>query len=111
MRDVLIRADKIDSNYTFDYLKRSLVSFSNIKLVLSGVDNNTRNKLAVEYFENIKNSKFANKNPFFWLQYGIQTLEQKKYELADNYFDTALSFATKKDMMISIKLMLKKLEE
>ena len=96
MRDVLIRADKIDSNYTFDYLKRSLVSFSNIKLVLSGVDNNTRNKLAVEYFENIKNSKFANKNPFFWLQYGIQTLEQKKYELADNYFDTALSFATKK---------------
>ena len=30
------------------------------------------------------------------LQYGSQTLEQKKYELADNYFDTALSFATKK---------------
>ena len=96
MRGVLIRADKIDSRSTYEYLKRSLVSFSNLKLILIGIDDSTRNRLSVEYFESIKNSNFASKNPFFWLQYGIQTLEQKNYELADKYFDTALSFASKK---------------
>lgn len=96
MVQMLKTADSIDSRQTYEYFKRQIVSFSNLKLILSGVKETDLNQLAVEYFESIRNEKFTNDNPFFWLQYGIQKLDEKEYQLADIFLDNALSYADKR---------------
>lgn len=98
METMLKIADKIDTNKTYEYLKKQLVSFSNFRLIVGDVGNDQMNELAVRYFENIRNSNFCKENPFFWLQYGIQRLNAKDYDLADSFFDNALSFADKRGL-------------
>ena len=89
------KADRIDSKKTYNYFKREMVSFSNFRLILSDVEENQLNDLAVAYYESIRNLKFTKNNPFFWLQYGIQKLNEKEYEVSDIFFDNALSYAGK----------------
>lgn len=96
MKETLKVADRIDSKKTYEYLKRSLVSFSNFKLIIGNINETELNTMAVDYFEGIKNINFTKKNPFFWLQYGIQKLDDKNYILADIFFDNALSYADKR---------------
>ena len=55
MEKMLKTADSIDSRNTYEYFKRQIVSFSNLKLILTGVKEDEVNQLAVEYFENIRN--------------------------------------------------------
>lgn len=96
MEKMLKTADSIDSRNTYEYFKRQIVSFSNLKLILTGVKEDEVNQLAVEYFENIRNERFTKENPFFWLQYGIQKIDEKKYQIADVFLDNALSYADKR---------------
>lgn len=93
---LLKTADKIDAKKTYEYLKKALVSFSNFKLIMSGVRDEDLNNFAGYYYDEIKNIKFTKENPFFWLQYGIQKLNEKDYELANIFFDNALGHADKK---------------
>ena len=93
---MLKTADSIDSRNTYEYFKRQIVSFSNLKLILTGVKEDEVNQLAVEYFENIRNERFTKENPFFWLQYGIQKIDEKKYQIADVFLANALSYADKR---------------
>lgn len=96
MEKMLKTADSIDSRNTYEYFKRQIVSFSNLKLILTGVKEDEVNQLAVEYFENIRNESFTKENPFFWLQYGIQKIDEKKYPIADVFLNNALSYADKR---------------
>lgn len=96
MEKMLKTADSIDSRNTYEYFKRQIVSFSNLKLILTGVKEDEVNQLAVEYFENIRNERFTKENPFFWLQYGIQKIDEKKYQIADVFLNNALSYADKR---------------
>lgn len=96
MEKMLKTADSIDSRNTYEYFKRQIVSFSNLKLILTGVKEDEVNQLAVEYFENIRNERFTKENPFFWLQYGIQKIDEKKYPIADVFLNNALSYADKR---------------
>ena len=95
MEKMIKKADRIDSKKTYNYFKREMVSFSNFRLILSDVEENQLNDLAVAYYESIRNLKFTKNNPFFWLQYGIQKLNEKEYEVSDIFFDNALSYAGK----------------
>lgn len=96
MEKMLKTADSIDSRNTYEYFKRQIVSFSNLKLILTGVKEDEVNQLSVEYFENIRNERFTKENPFFWLQYGIQKIDEKKYPIADVFLNNALSYADKR---------------
>jgi len=97
METMFRQADRIDETKTYEYLKRELVSFSNFKLIIGNkVEASILDELALSYFENIRNVKFAKENPFFWLQYGIQRLNAKEYQMADKFFDNALGLADKK---------------
>lgn len=90
---VLANAIKFDKEKKYEYLKRMIISFSNFKLLNEDLDRDELNRLAVTYYENIQNYPFTKQNPFFWLQFGIQRLDEKRYDLADRYFDNALSYA------------------
>ena len=95
---VLLKAGELDYDDTYLYLKRAIISFSNFKLLNREVSTEELNRLAVEYYETIQNYKFTKENQFFWLQFGIQRLEEKNYILADKYFDNALNYASSKGM-------------
>lgn len=98
MIKLFIKSDSIDTKKTYYYFKRQMVSFSNISLLFSGLGSDELNNQAVKYYEAIVNTKFAKNNPFFWLQYGIQKLNEKEYDIADRFFDNGLSFAKKRGM-------------
>ena len=55
---LLKTADKIDAKKTYEYLKKALVSFSNFKLIMSGVRDEDLNNFAGYYYDEIKNIKF-----------------------------------------------------
>lgn len=106
--DMLKQANNLDSGLNFykenstklkekyNYLKRQIISFSNFRMLNQGIGEDELNNLAVRYYEYIQNDKFAKENPFFWLQFGIQRLNEENYFLADKYFENALSYAGKK---------------
>lgn len=69
---------------------RELQAFSNIQFMLP--EKNKR-PLLIRYYENLKNTPTAVKNPFFWLQYAIARLSFGDFENAGHYFDTSYSLA------------------
>jgi hypothetical protein len=96
MVNLFLRANDLNINNKYDYFCRELVSFSNFKILFSGRDDKIVNNYSLEYYESIKNTSFAKKNHFFWLQFAIQKLEQKDYNAAGVYFKNAYSLASSK---------------
>lgn len=79
--------------------RRFLVSRSNIELVFSSKKKlTTQDEQAIfNYYDSIKNLPTATDNPFFWLQFGITTLNLKDYSLTKIYFGNAYANAEKLD--------------
>lgn len=82
------------NNYT---KLRSIISHSRLQKLFNTTEHNDFRKLVIQFFEEVKNLKYSQKNPFFWLQYAIARLEIRDYKVADQYFNTAYSFADKLD--------------
>ena len=95
---VLKRADEIEYHNNFYYTKRTIISFSNFRLLNQNIPKEKLNDLALEYYETIQNYSFTKRNQFFWLQFGIQRLNAKQYDLANKYFDNALNYARENGM-------------
>ena len=95
---VLKQADEIEYQNNFYYIKRIIISFSNFKLLNQNILEEELNDLALEYYETIQNYSFTKRNQFFWLQFGIQRLNAKQYDLANKYFDNALNYARENGM-------------
>lgn len=96
MKKIYLKANQLNINNRYDYLCRELVSFSNFKILFSNRDSREIINYSLEYFESIKNTEFAKRNHFFWLQYAIQKLEQPDFITAGVYFKNAYSLAEKK---------------
>ncbi|WP_437920015.1 SIR2 family protein [Sphingobacterium sp. LRF_L2] len=92
---VFLKLDKrsIDKN-NYQILK-SLVSFSRLQSIFNLHENNHFRSVVLNFYEEIKGTRFAIKNPFFWLQYAIARLSAREYLIADKYFNTAYSYANK----------------
>lgn len=76
---------------------KSIVSHSRLQKLFNTRENNDFRKLVIQFFEEIKNLDYSRRNPFFWLQYAMARLEIRDYKVADQYFDTAYSWAKKID--------------
>lgn len=72
---------------------KSIVSFSRLQSLFNLNENPKLKPIILNFFEEIKNTYFAKKNPFFWLQYAIARLSTRDYPISDLYFKTAYSFA------------------
>ncbi|MEY8378837.1 SIR2 family protein [Lachnospiraceae bacterium 56-18] len=77
--------------------RKYLVSRSNIRLIFSPNKKLTdeEERKIFKYFDSIKNLPTATDNPFFWLQFGITSLNLKKYEIAKIHFDNAYANVNK----------------
>lgn len=74
---------------------RSIISHSRLQKLFNTVEHNQFRRLVIQFFEEVKNLNYSAKNPFFWLQYAIARLEIRDYPVADQFFNTAYSFADK----------------
>ncbi len=77
--------------------RRYLVSRSNIKLIFSGNKklNAEEERKVFSYYDSIKNLPTATDNPFFWLQFGITSLNLAEYDIAKIYFENAYANVNK----------------
>lgn len=76
------------------HIIKSIVSFSRLQGIFNLSENPKFKPIILNFFEEIKNTGFAHKNPFFWLQYAIARLSTRDYTISDTYFQTAYSLAT-----------------
>lgn len=93
---VMEAADRKECNNKYFNMKRLLISFSNLRLIFKdsrlGIADNV-----IKYYEGVKNLNFNKKNPFFWLQYAIATLEIKDFKQVKTYLNNAYAYAEEID--------------
>lgn len=89
MKKVFLAADN-KSGRTYIELQKSMISHSQF-LFLSSTSDKRDNFIQIENFYNdIRNTKFAKHNPFFWEQFASAYIDMKKYDLVKKCVDTAL---------------------
>lgn len=81
-------------------IKRQLISISNIselfyksKLGLKAISDDDLQDEILDYFGEISDVAYYQKNQFFWLQYAMACMDLKKYEMAENHFKLAYEYA------------------
>ncbi len=88
---------KLDQRRSFDknnhLILKSLVSFSRLQSIFNLDENSHFKAVVLNFYEDVKSTSFAAKNPFFWLQYAIARLSSRDYLIADKYFEAAYSYA------------------
>lgn len=77
--------------------RKYLISRSNIKLVFSSKKSLSKEEEMeiFSYYDSIKNMTTATDNPFFWLQFGITSLNLEAYDTARIHFENAYANADK----------------
>ena len=90
------RLDNRRDDKNIKIILKEVISFSNLQRILQK-DTNEYKFNILRFFEEIRNMKHCQSNPHYWLQYAIARLSEREYDLADSYFKTAYSFASKID--------------
>lgn len=90
-------SDNDEWNRKYMTQRKFLISRSNIKLVFSTQKSLSREeeKEIFSYYDSIKNLTTATDNPFFWLQFGITSLNLEAYDIARIHFENAYANADK----------------
>lgn len=88
---MFLRAETLEGR-NYEFFMRSVMTYSALQKMLprSGLES-----AVVSFYEEIQNTKFAKKNPHYWLQYAIarMALEDNGLEHVEAYFKSAYAFA------------------
>ena len=82
------------SSVKYDSIFRNLMRFSNIQQILP---EEGRKAGIMKYYESIKTLYRCRVHPLFWLQYAIASIVIKDLYRAEKYFNSAYSYAEKKN--------------
>ncbi len=85
---IMKKLDKIASSRKLMDLQFTLISFSNIELLL-GSSTTARENL-IRYYEHIKNLNYCSNSLFFWIQYANARISQNDFEQANICLNNAL---------------------
>ncbi|MBI5102331.1 MAG: SIR2 family protein [Nitrospirae bacterium] len=83
-------ADDRATEREYKEILKNLMRFKHIALMLP---EKQRLQTTITFYEGIKNLHFTNKDPQFWLQYGIASLTLEQLDRAEKYFEDAYSLA------------------
>lgn len=76
--NIMYKLDNVATTDKYTNIQFSLISFSNIQLLIKE-KNEAFNNLIIRYYESIKNLKYCNKNIFFWIQYANARISLKQF--------------------------------
>lgn len=100
VRETLVKAFwNFDKNFNDPEYRKFMVtilSYANLQRVFNKEEGDVFNDNIVVLFEDIRNCRFCENNPHYWLQYAIAKLGEQKYDEAKLYFDNAYSFAKRR---------------
>lgn len=85
-----------DKMSRFLSIKKSLVSFSNLQLILAKYAKHEKaefNKRISHYYYTIQNMNFCKRNPFFWIQFANSCIFARDFPVALTYVQNARNFA------------------
>lgn len=89
MKKAFLAADnKVGRTYT--ELQKSMVSHSQFVFFTGTSDERDKFILIESFYNDIRNTKFAKHNPFFWEQFASAYIDMKKFDLVKKCIDTAL---------------------
>lgn len=86
--DIMNKLDNKSYNNKYRSIQFSLISFSNVQLLIKENDNNFNN-IVIRYYESIKNNSYCNNNVFFWIQYANARIALKQFFEAKICLDKA----------------------
>ncbi|MDO7911383.1 SIR2 family protein [Pseudomonas sp. 22-AL-CL-001] len=96
---MFLRADNSEKDdpdsASFDYFMRSVMTYSALQKMLP---KNGLSAAVVRFYEDIQQTKFAKKNPHYWLQYAIarMALHEDGLNQVEQYFKSAYEHAREK---------------
>ena len=100
VRETLVKAfrnfDKQPGIGEYHKYMQTILSYANLQRVFNKEEGDVFNNNIVLLFEDIRDCRFCENNPHYWLQYAIAKLGEQKYEEAKLYFENAYSFAKRK---------------
>ncbi len=100
VRETLVKAfrnfDKNLGDPEYRKYMITILSYANLQRVFNKEEGDVFNANIVVLFEDIRNCKFCENNPHYWLQYAIAKLGEQKYDEAKMYFDNAYSYAKRR---------------
>lgn len=85
-----------DKMSRFLSIKKSLVSFSNLHLILAKYAKHEKskfNKRISNYYYTIQNMNFCKRNPFFWIQFANSCIFARDFAVALKYVQNARNYA------------------
>lgn len=92
---------KEDKNNMRETIAKSLVSFSNYQLIMkTGYAENQEEHFKLQasnYYEDISHLNFTKENEFFYLQYAIQRMDNKRWSLAKVLLDKSIELEKAKN--------------
>jgi len=94
MKKAFIEADKKNGR-TYIELQKSMVSHSQFIYFTSTTNEKEKLLLIENFYDYIRNTKFAKHNPFFWEQFASAYIDLKKYDMVEKCIENALIEASK----------------
>lgn len=95
MKKAFLAADK-KTGRAYIELQKSMVSHSQFVFFTNTSDEREKLILIESFYNDIRNTKFAKNNPFFWEQFASAYIDMKKFDLVKKCIDTALLESRKK---------------
>lgn len=103
MKKAFLAADN-KSGRTYGELQKSMVSHSQFVFFTDTTDEREKLILIESFYNDIRNTKFAKHNPFFWEQFASAYIDMKKFDLVKKCIDTALIEAKKNPIFVPFQV-------
>ena len=103
MKAAFLSADN-KSGRTYKELQKSMVSHSQFIFFTKTTDEREKLILIESFYDDVRNTKFAKHNPFFWEQFASAYIDMKKFDLVKKCIDTALVEAKKNPRFVPFQI-------
>lgn len=103
MKTAFLSADN-KAGRTYKELQKSMVSHSQFIFFTKTTDEREKLVLIESFYDDIRNTKFAKHNPFFWEQFASAYIDMKKFDLVKKCIDTALVEAKKTPRFVPFQI-------
>lgn len=90
LRQTAVFANRYRNIKRYENVLKNIISYSHVSTFL--VQSAQKETFLVNYYDELKNLEYYQKNTFFWLQYAIVCSNVGKYDLAQIFLDNAYSY-------------------
>ena len=103
MKEAFLAADKKEGRI-YRELQKSMVSHSQFVFFTNSTNEREKLNLIENFYNDIRNTRFAKHNTFFWEQFASAYIDMKKFDLVKKCIDNALIEANKNPKFVPFQV-------